>query len=857
MILAKLGWRETRNRPGRATLTLLSVVIGVAAVVAVTFTTRSTKRAFNDIFDSIAGRAALEVTARGGGAISEQILAELDGVPGVQVASPMLKRLTNLYVAMPAEQPGKETDATTQAGKPPSRRKIQLVALGIDPERDKAVHDYEIQSGQPLSQANGIMLGRDFAESIGVKVNDEVSLLTRSGFKKTHVVALYTIHGTAVTTQGATLVMPLRLAQSWFKAPRQLDSIQIVLKPDANEADVSAEIAKRLPANATVGKPAGRSAIAEETALATDQALQMARAVCLLLAVFVIANTFLMSVTQRRRQFGIMRAVGATRKQIARLVLGQAFMLGLAGTAIGAALGVLVANYLTVGMGALYQTTLPPIELTVMPFVWAVVFGLGISFLGAAMPTWKATHLAPLDSMRDVLPEEMEGFWRILPWIGLVLVIGGGGVMAAAILGVLPISYSVSSGMLMLVGLSLMLPLGLKALSRVVAWIMPRGLRVESRLASRNLITHRARTTLTVAVVFLGAAAFIAFSWMVIDNINDVRNWYHKTIIADFLIRAASLDMSSGMSADLPDELNEKIREIPGIRSVDGIGFVSMEANGQTVMLIMRSFDKPEVQSFDLVNADLDATRQALLEGQVVAGSVFAERAKLKAGDEVTLHTSDGEKKFRLAAVANDYLAAGLTLYMDRAIAERELNIGGVNTYVIKADHARIDEVRTALEDVIEPYGLVLNSFSDIQQQIDKMMAGVDAGLWALVALGLLVVTFGVANTLTMSVLEQTFELGLLRIVAMTRNQVRKLIFSQALIIALLALIPAVASGIGLAYLIHLATMTVIGHPVPYVFHPYLLIGGFVGGVIVVLLSAWSPAERAARIELPTTLKLR
>jgi putative ABC transport system permease protein len=437
------------------------------------------------------------------------------------------------------------------------------------------------------------------------------------------------------------------------------------------------------------------------------------------------------------------------------------------------------------------------------------------------------------------------------------LVVGCGGALAAAILGVLPIKTAVWAGMLMLVGLMLLLPLALKPLSRAVAWIMPRGLRVESRLASRNLLTHRARTTLTVGVVFLGAAGFIGFANTVLDNINDVRNWYHKTIIADFLVRAGSLDMSSGMPVDLPDELDEKIRAIPGITSVDGLGFVNMEANDQTVMLIIRSFEKTEVQNFDLVNADADETRQALLDGQVVAGSVFAQRAKLKPGDDVTLKSNEGEKKFRLAAVANDYLAAGLTLYMDRGVAERELKIGGVNTYVIKADHSRIDEVRKALDEVVEPYGLVLNSFSDIQQQIDKMMSGVDAGLWGLVVLGLLVATFGVANTLTMSVLEQTFELGLLRIVAMTRDQVRKLIFSQALMIALLALVPGIVSGIGVAYLIHLATMPVIGHPVPFVFHPYLLLGGFVGGVIVVLLSAWSPAERAARIELPATLKLR
>jgi putative ABC transport system permease protein len=841
MILAKLGWRETRKRPGRAALTLFSVVIGVTAVVAVTFASKSTRRAFNDVFAAIAGRAALEVTAPIGDTIPETVLTDISEVPGVQTAAPLVKRVTKLFP--PAGQ----------------KQSIQVFALGVDPERDKAIHDYEIESGKPLTQADGILLSSEFAKSLGVKVNDKLTMLarTREGRKPLTVVGLYKVHGTAVTSQGATLVVPLRTAQRIFNVPRRVDSIQIVLDPEANEAEVKAEIAKRLPPNAEVRKPAGRSAIAEETALATDQALQMARSFSLLVAVFVIANTFLMSVTQRRRQFGIMRAIGATRGQIARLIFGQALMLGVAGTALGLVGGVLVAQYLTHAMGQLYQTQLPSIEFTPQPFIWAVVFGLSISFIGAALPARKATHLSPLDAMRDVLPEEIEGFTRYLTWIGLLLVIICGSAMAAAILGKIPMSNAVWSAVMMLVGFVLLLPLALRPLSSGVARIMPSGMRVESRLASRNLLMHRSRTTLTVGVVFIAAAASIGFANSVLDNVNDVRKWYKKTIIADFFVHATSLDMSSGLSADLPDELGEKIEQIPGITSADGVRFVGAEANGQSVMLIVRAFDKPEVQAFDLASGDLAETRQRLQQGDVVAGSVFAERAKLKVGDDVTLKTGEGEKKFKVAAVANDYQAGGLTLYMDSQIARQQLDIGGVDAYVIKADHSRLEEVRQALTEAIEPYGLELRSFSDIQRQIDMMMAGVDAGLWGLVVLGLLVATFGVANTLTMSVLEQTFELGLLRIVAMTRAQVRKMIFSQALMIGVLALIPGIIAGVGLAYLIHLATMPVIGHPVAFVLHPWLLSGGLVGGIAVVLISAWPPAERAARIELPTTLKLR
>jgi putative ABC transport system permease protein len=134
-------------------------------------------------------------------------------------------------------------------------------------------------------------------------------------------------------------------------------------------------------------------------------------------------------------------------------------------------------------------------------------------------------------------------------------------------------------------------------------------------------------------------------------------------------------------------------------------------------------------------------------------------------------------------------------------------------------------------------------------------MSGVVAALWAMVLLLLLVSAVGVTNTLTINVLEQTREIGLLRIVAMTRAQVQKTIFTQALIMGILALVPGIIAGVAVAYLINLAMLPITGHVVDFTLHPWLLAGGLIVGMLVISLAAWIPANRASRLDLPMALR--
>jgi putative ABC transport system permease protein len=487
----------------------------------------------------------------------------------------------------------------------------------------------------------------------------------------------------------------------------------------------------------------------------------------------------------------------------------------------------------------------------------AAAFGVGMSLLGAIFPALKASRLNPLDALRDVLPDEIEGASRWLVRGGLFTVSVCGVLLALSITGRLNSSVAVYAGVLGLVGLVLILPVALATITRLVAALFPRWMRVEGKIASRQLLIHRSRTTLTVGVVFIAASAAIGLASTVLDNVQDVKSWYEKTLIADFYVRATMPSMTTGLAADLPDGLDQQLLAVDGVEGIDAVRLISARTEKQNLILVVRSFNDSSLQRFDVVRGDESKVRERLADGQVVVGSVLAKRAKLTVGDELPLETDAGIKPFPIAAIVNDYQAGGLTVYMDRAVAEKQLEIGGVDVFVVKADHAKLENVRADLLKLAQDNGLILQSFSELQGEIDAMMSGVDAGLWGMVVLGLLVATFGVVNTLMISVLEQTFEFGLLRVVAASRAQIRKIIFAQALIVAVMAMAPAVITGIGIAYLINMATYAVTGHIIDFQFHPGLTFGAFFAGLLTIVIAAWIPAERASRVPLGGMLRVR
>lgn len=847
-LLWKFSFRAIRMRPGRSTLTLLSVVIGVAAVVSVSIGTATTRRAYRETFAAVAGRAQLEVVAAGGKNFDADVFKSVRKVPGVKAASPVLGHPTKMFI---------------------NGREVATQVLGIDPREDGPVRDLEVvQKGNRSTKQNpqsvfknpeNVLLEAGLAESLGVSVGQKIKLRIPSAQRKFHqkmyVGGLAETRGNIAQRLTGVIFMRLDVAQVLFAdGERKLSAIQVVLKDDADLNTVRDAIAAMLPPGMRVRLPATRSDQMEEILMSTETGLSLATAFSLLLAAFIILNVFLMSVGERRRPFAIMRAVGATRRQIGWLLLRESLAMGTLGTALGVAAGLGGASVLTQAMSRALQVTLPSMILTPMPFVWASLFGFGLSFIGSAIPAWRASRLTPMEALGAVAPGDMEGVSRPMIGLGVLTTAIASGFLAGVITGRLPLDFGVWSGVCFLLGLVMLLPAALEPLTHLAGWFLHWGFRVETRLAQRQVLRHRARSTLTIGVLFLAISTGTGLASAILDNVRDVRDWRRVALSADFFVRPMTVEANGSQTPGLPEELDAEIRKVPGIRGLDTTRRVEANVAGRPVTVAAREFVSPDALYLNLEKADKETVYKRLHAGEMVMGTVLAQRTKLQAGDMVTLETNEGPKEVRIAALSNEYLAGGVIVYLQRKTAQQLLGVEGVDLYIVQAEKGKQAAVHKKLSALALKYQVLANSTADIINVVDNIILGIEGALWGVLVLGFVVAAFGVVNTLTMNVLEQTRELGLLRIVAMTRRQVRRTILVQAMIIGLIGLLPGVLAGTGVAYLMYLGTQPTTGHAIQFLFRPELLAASLAGALAIVIISALIPAERAARLDLVEAL---
>jgi len=202
-------------------------------------------------------------------------------------------------------------------------------------------------------------------------------------------------------------------------------------------------------------------------------------------------------------------------------------------------------------------------------------------------------------------------------------------------------------------------------------------------------------------------------------------------------------------------------------------------------------------------------------------------------------------------------MAAGLTVYMTRAQAERLLNIQGTDAIIIDAKPDSIVIASEKVKQIALRESLLFQSQVELFGMLEEKVANVVQGLWAVLALCSIVAAFGLVNTLTMNILEQTYEIGMLRTIAMARGQVRKMIFSQALLMGIIALLPAVFAGLLIAYLLSLSNGPTVGRPITFTLRPQLTAMAFVGEMLLILLASMIPAERAARLKITDTVRFQ
>ncbi len=835
MILWRFSWREWLRRPLRTVLTLVSIIIGVAAVESVMLATSNARVAQTAMLQAIVGQAALEISAEGGAEFDASSVEQVAKQPGVKAVVPSIRRFCSLSHG---------------------ESRVRAQVLGINPKVDRLVRDSRLTEGTEFSSGNLFMLDESFAKSLKIQVGDTIRIATlRGGIKESKVAGFVQPRSGANVTQGSTVMIPLSTAQSWFRSRGRIDSLQVVIDKDADIEKVRAAIAASLPVGLNVRQPNLRSQIADELTTSSNQGLMLATAFALVIAIFIIYNTFQMNVGERRRQLGMLRAIGTTRGQIVLMIVREGLILGLIGTLLGSIAGWYGAKVLSIATTNLLQVG--TITQYWSPFALAssIACGLGVAAFGAYFPARRAGRLSPAEAMKVVTATDFEKPNKATLWAGITLAVLGFSALVACSFAYIPVENSVIAAMVGLIGLILILPVVIDPLTRMLLYIFRGWWGVSGRLAQRQLMRHRVRSSMTIGILFIAISTGLGMASTILDNIRDVERWYKRSIVGDFFVRAAMPDMATGKAADLPLEVMERIRALPGIKMFDAMSFVNARSSDFTLLIVAREFISNQQDFFDLVDGDEKTVIDQIRNNEVVIGSVFAERSKLHVGDELILATLKGDRKLRIAATTNDYLGGGLTAYMNRPLAEELFQVQGADALIIQADPAQVAQVETSLREICLENGLIFQSYRDLISYIQGTTRGVVAGLWVVLGLGSLIAAFGLINTLAMNILEQTREIGLLRVVAMTRSQIRKMIMAQAIMMGLIALIPGIVVGLVIAYLINISTLPVTGHAIEFVFRPWLIVGAFGLESIIILLAALVPAERAARLRLSDALQ--
>jgi putative ABC transport system permease protein len=822
--------RQWRQRPARTVLSVLSVAIAVAAVFGVALAQGNVRLGYRNLQQVVEGRPSLEILPAAGGRFEPEQVPSVADIPGVFAEIPVVTRATLARVR---------------------GKRLRTVLLGVPVERREVWETLPIAEGQPCRQPDEALLAADVAKSLDVGVGDRVTVLARPRPRSATIVGLVNSSALREFAPAATLVLPLKTVQELFGLNGQVDRIRVLIDSSERRQQVQSAISARLPKSFIVQAPVNQMELADSILRSTELALRFAGGLTLAMAAFIILNTLRMNFGERRHDVAVLRVLGVTPGQLARLHLLEGTCLGLIGSILGIPLGVAVGRVLGTAMQRLVAGDIAAAEIPYWALPAALVIGPSVACAAALLPALQSRKISPVEALGD--PEVRRGerfpLWAVLG--GVVSWLSTAVVLALVVLERLSPEAAIPAGVLMLVAFIAIIPALLRPLLSAGARLLSPWARVEGEFATQQLLERPTRTGLTIGVLVAAISTSLGLGNAIMSNVNDVRAWYRRTMAGDVFLMGAT----DGDEAHEGESLRDRIAKQPGVDYAIPIRNLVARANGLPAACIVRDF-APQVElPWDLSPAEEAHLRQRLRAGEAALGSVLRKKLGLHTGDTLRLELQGRVISLRVGGLVRDYTLGGLVVFLDEPAAAKMIDLGPPAAYVVRAKSGTSYESLVAsLQALAQEEGLIVRSFAQLRRQVDGIINGIVGALWGLLAIGFVIGGVAVGNTLTMSVLEQTRELGLLRIIGMTRGQAQKLVFCESLLLGLMGTLIGVLSGLVSAWVIHLCNEPLMGQSVPFALHGWLVAANVGICLAITLVAAWSPGRRAARLDLLTAI---
>ncbi|MEH0544823.1 FtsX-like permease family protein [Streptomyces sp. B21-105] len=852
MTVLKTSMRNFFAHKGRMALSAVAVLLSVAFVCGTLVFTDT----MNTTFDKLFAATSSDVTVSAKGASDSGETTADNGKPPVMPAS-VLDEVRKAPGVKSAEGSVFTSAATVVDADKDNLSPSSGAPTIVGGWNANEARTMKITEGAAPKGSDQIMVDEDTADKHDLKLGDDIGVITAVG---THHAKISGIAAFQVTNPGAAIFyLDTATAQKTLVGEANVfTNVNVTAAAGVSDEQLKKNVAAGIGADYKVQT-------AKETADANRKdvgsfldvmkyAMLGFAGIAFLVGIFLIINTFSMLVAQRTREIGLMRAIGSSRKQVNRSVLVEALLLGVVGSVlgVGAGIGVAVGLMKLMGMTGMNLSTDDLTVAWTTP-VLGMVLGVVVTVLAAYLPARRAGKVSPMAALRDAgAPADAKaGVVRAV--IGLLLTAGGGVGLYLASVADKAAEGSMWLGVgvvLSLIGFVVIGPLLAGAVVRVFGTVLLKPFGPVGRMAERNALRNPRRTGATGAALMIGLALVACLSVVGSSMVASATEELDKSVGTDFIIQS---DRGQRMTADAV----QAIKSVPGLERVT-------EYKGTQA-----DFTTPDGKTLDDTSITAaDPTYATDLRVETVAGKLadayrldsmsvhekFAEDHKIKLGSQISVAFKDGSTA-RLtvrAITSSDGVIDQGAMYTSIDTLKKYVPAGKLpldQLVFASAKDGQQDAAYTALRAALHDYPqYVVRDQTDYKQELKDQIGQLLNLIYGLLALAIIVAVLGVVNTLALSVVERTREIGLMRAIGLSRRQLRRMIRMESVVIALFGALLGLGLGMGWGataqQLLALQGLDVLDIPWP------TIIGVFIGSAFVGLFAALIPAFRAGRMNV-------
>ena len=817
----------------RLALTGVAIVLGVAFVAGTLVFTDTLSRTFDKFFSAVVSDVAVtahsdfEDTDTTPATITTGLVDRVRAVPGVGKAD------GSIFVDG-VDIFNKAGDGTLGTQGAP-----HFGTNWTDPNSNGS-GSVRIVEGSPPAASDEIVVDAITAKDGNLRVGDKLAVSTPTNPRVDVTLAGIFDYKEAPAIGGATVVgFDDETAQRLLTAPGKFTSIEVTGDEGVTDAALAGRIKQVVGPGYDVKTGAETAADASadirEGLSFINTFLLVFAAIALFVGIFLILNTFSMLVAQRTRELALLRAVGASRRQVTRSVLGEAFVVGVVGSTAGIGLGFGLAVLLK-ALFAQLGLELTGASLVFRPrtAIVAYLVGILVTMLAAYFPARRAAKIPPVAALRDDVALPAASLrWRLTVGIGVTalgaIALGtglAGGTIQLVGVGVL----------LIMVGVILLTPLIARRVVGAIGTPFAKAFGPVGKLARENALRNPRRTSVTASALMIGLALVAALATLGASAKKST------DALVDDSMRAGYTIQSNSFSSFSP-EIANSVAKVNGVQVVAREQYRQAKIDGKQVSV--SGFDPGTLDT--VLNLTFEEGSAADLQGNgMLVDDSVAKDEKLAVGDAVTVQMQEGSQQVRVAGIFEQVpFESG---YMLPSPLVKRLSGDTRDDFVYVTTAAGAD-VRPALDAAVKPYPSVkLQDQQEFKEQISGNLNQLLYVMYALLALAIVIAAVGIVNTLALSVFERTHEVGLLRAVGLGRRQLRRMIRIESVVISVFGAVLGMVLGVvlGLAVLSGLADEGVDKVAVPW---GQLVLFVAIAALIGVVAAMW-PARRAARLDV-------